>query len=822
MLSPDDKTVPFPANGLLSSPMPVRRRMGDVYPIMKGSIYEDDDCYVDTALIRDDDFGGRIILYFAGVFQLFTKHPRIMGFLLTSAILLLFFKYSQVIVVKAVHYALSSHPGLETSDDLRSSAVSFSHDLESFVNVAKMIAWSYQFRNISGYDINTLRGSAFLNLLYSYEIAMGSRIRHAFVLYEIPSHLTNSSSNTTTNTPSSSYSSSSYSLSSSSSSSTEMISSLLTLNEENASEIKRWGQVGCMEPGSADTRNNAQFSTLCAYVDPTGRLTGFNGTNVSNILYTSDDGFVEHLDFVREAQKLTPKDRERGVWQRPNKYQDRFYNQTLYVMTFVLPIHFDSITGKCTAVAGVEVSLSSLAEAISVPATNTEVVLVDTRYLQEEGGQFVVDTIETDLLGVTPFPSTATPRERINTMASTILRQHGGKLLQNGSFFENGLVYQSLTLMDTWMLFARSPLVLSAAEVHASLRSLLTEHERLAAATMLNYESGVECELAANEKHNSRFLEALGVMQRTSGSHINSLYVAYQLTNTTTTTTTMENVWGACGCFLNVKLKDQLRCFYTNSDGMEISFDGVSLSESNNVNTTRFNETPRGEFVKNRVQNITSISGEWTKPYVLVDPISNTQISAFSFIQPSLLNNFNKNGPRAAAIVDLAMSFLPEFLNASTRLGTTGLFLIDRRDNSTFMGTRVLTTTDIVYPGMNTPNKTINRFTTAVYEELGGSFNHSISFSMEGQLVNYEVIEPHWGLVEIIPADVALFRFLPSPSVRGATDALRLIPTGETVLLFLFVAGIFASYMLNLLILGCSKLGKRQREVSVVISDCGV
>ncbi|KAH9598201.1 hypothetical protein LSM04_006985 [Trypanosoma melophagium] len=208
-----------------------------------------------------------------------------MGFLLTSAILLLFFKYSQVIVFKAVQYALSSHPGLETSDDLRSSAVSFSHDVENFVNIAKMIAWSYVTRNISGYNINTLRGSAFLNLLYTYEIAMGSSIRHAF-------------------------------------------------------------------------------------------LRGFNATNTSNILYERNDGFVENLEFVREAEKLTPKDRERGIWQRPNQFQDRFYNQTLQVMTSVIPIHFDAMTAKCTAVAGVEVSPASFAESICVPTANTEVVLV--------------------------------------------------------------------------------------------------------------------------------------------------------------------------------------------------------------------------------------------------------------------------------------------------------------------------------------------------------------------------------------------------------------------------------------------------------------
>ncbi|KAH9598137.1 hypothetical protein LSM04_004633 [Trypanosoma melophagium] len=92
---------------------------------------------------------------------------------------------------------------------------------------------------------------------------------------------------------------------------------------------------------------------------------------------------------------------------------------------------------------------------------------------------------------------------------------------------------------------------------------------------------------------------------------------------------------------------------------------------------------------------------------------------------------------------------------------------------------------------------------------------------MDGQLVNYEVIEPRWGLIEMISEDVALFRFLPSPSVRGATDALGLIPTGETVLLFLYVAGIFAAYMLNLIILGCSKLGGGRRRKSVVISDFG-
>ncbi|KAH9598152.1 hypothetical protein LSM04_005003 [Trypanosoma melophagium] len=288
-------------------------------------------------------------------------------------------------------------------------------------------------------------------------------------------------------------------------------------------------------------------------------------------------------------------------------------------------------------------------------------------------------------------------------MAAMILRQHDNKLLQNGSFFQNGLVYQSLRVMDTWMLFARSPLVLSAAEVHASLRSLLREHERLASAAMFDYGISVGCELAANERHNSRFLEALGVMQTTFGSRIHSIYVVYQLINTT-----KENAWGACGCFLNVKVKDQLRCLYITSNGIEISFDGISFLQSKNTTSTLFNETQRGQFVLNQVQNITSVNGECKKPYVLVEPSSNTKISAFSFIKPALWNEGENNRPHTAAIVDIDMNFLPEFLNASTLPGTTGLFLIDRRDNSTFMGTRVVTTTGVVYPGMNTPSTTVN------------------------------------------------------------------------------------------------------------------
>ncbi|KAK7197895.1 hypothetical protein NESM_000743900 [Novymonas esmeraldas] len=872
-----------------------RRRMGEVYPIMKNTIYSDDECEEEVALTAWD-CGALFIRYLNGLFQYFVRNPKAMGLIFTTAIILLFFKYSQQVVVKAVNAAVRAHPGLEPTDTLRSAVVSFTEELQGLERVAQTIGWAYIRDAVTGYNIHTAVNTTFFSLVNTFQTSFTANVK-TYVVYALPTAVV------------------------------------------GPAPSGHWGQIGCAS-------EDASIAT-CFYVgeDSTARQwnlttnTGDGGLSVSDV-------FIEQRmpDLLSVATTATKGSAlaAAGVWTRASMTRRIFSSKTVRTISYLLPIAFNT-AGYATAMAGIDVSVELLMDTVNVTATpNMEVVVVDNRYNVGDGGQFVYDSFNEALFWDVPYGARNVPVDRIRDLASTILHENSGILAVNGSFYQNGLIYQSLTMMSHWTLIASSPLALSVAEVAATLGAIVKESKGIAVAA-----SGLfrDCESSANKQQNSVTVESFGQIEQAFGAQLQSLYMSYTLSNvadtssrgsssssssdssssdssssfieksgTSGTTTSSSSVkphasstasssahvhhhassssvphslhsstaassfssssvkvtpptgssgtdstaahaphpnsgggggvlmsalaataaeprwvkeldtraststtgsaaaaahrWGVCGCAYSSS--SQTSCFYTSSKAVETVFSGSVFTDApaSSIQTFNVATSRRGLFTAQYIDGTTTTSGFWTMPYIGTDTITGSTFVAVSYVYPSVYDSHG-NVTRAA-VLDTTAAWMASALKANQHSGTTALYLIDRRGAGTFLASSTATRpVDGVYPALETPDKDFNHIANAVYHTAGDSWDRSISFHMGPTLVNYQVVEGQWGVVEVMPGTVALERYLPTPAVTGATDALRLLQPGDTVQLFLYVGGILFIYFLNLLILGCSQLGQQ-------------
>ncbi|KPI84917.1 hypothetical protein ABL78_6042 [Leptomonas seymouri] len=836
-----------------------RRTMGEVYPIMRHTIYSDDECEEEVVLSARD-CGALFIRYINGIFQYFVRNPKSMGLIFTTAIILLFFKYSQQQVVKVVNAAVKAHPGLEPTDTLRSAVVTFTRELSSLERVAQTVGWSYERDRAVGYNISTAAGAAFFALVNNLQSTFTSNLR-TYVAYALPSGTSSAAADVLT---------------------------------------AHWGQIGCSTEGKKPMCYYVTTDSVASewLVPPRDSDTVPDGKgSISATGVYIEELVPELLPVVSVARKGSPQ-ASTGVWTRPSMTQGPFSATRVRTISYLFPIAYNA-EGYATALAGVDVMVELLMDTVDMSSTpNIELVVVDNRYNTSEGGQFVYDSFNGSLFWSTPYGVRNTPVRRINALVEPVFGYSGTTLATNASFYQNGLIYQSLTMMDHWTLIASSPLALSVAEVVAVLGSIVKESESIAKAAVSLYRN---CEAAANTKSDSTSVEAFAQIDYLFGMRLHSLYMPYTLSGanqvssdsssvssssmpssssstselssldatttsttaaanepammTTTTTPTpsdsasivqadevlanrvfrpharragtlVENAdddtaptasssaaaaaarkWGACGC--SFSSSNDTTCFYTSSSQLETIFKGSVLSQSpaDATKMRDFRMSQRSNFVSDYIDGINATAGFWTVPYVSKDAATGEAFVAVSYVYPS---SHSPTGiVTRAAVLDTTATWMMQALKMYQHAGTSGLYLIDRRNTGIFVASSTHTSAvKNVYPALSTPYSDFNRIAEAVYTMAGNSWETSFSFHMRGSLVNYQVVLGQWGVIEVMPGETALERYLPTPAVASATDAIRLLSLSQTVELFLYVGGILLLYFLNLLILGCSKLGK--------------
>ncbi|GET93407.1 hypothetical protein, unknown function [Leishmania tarentolae] len=799
-LERDDERVEAAATAANSSGVR-RRRMGDVYPIMKNTIYSDEECE-EVVELTSWNCGIRFIRYISGLFQYLVRNPKVMGFIFTTAIILLFFRYSQQVVIKAVNAAVRAHPGLEPTDTIRSAVTTFTEELRALEQATQVIGLAYMRNSVEGYGINISIDTTFSSLVRAFQSSFTANTK-TYVVYVLP---------TETST---------------------------------AFTSRHWGQIGC---ASNETR-----SPICFYTTNDGTVWQWDtASSTGDGSPLASSVHIEQCipDLVSVATTATKESSlgASGVWTRAYMACNIFPQRSMRTISYLLPIAFNA-EGYATAMAGIDVSLELLMGIVNVTATpNLELVVVDNRYNASKGGQFLYDSFNESVFWSTPYGVLDAPVGRIRDLAESIWSEHDGALAVNGSFYRNGLIYHSLTMMSHWTLMASSPLTLSLAEVAAKLSLIVKESKGIAVVASGLYH---DCEAAANKQQNSVTVEAFGEIEQAFGTQLQSLYISYTLAGTTNSRgrshstnrsgSAMEmpmvqataghlpvdffdadapwgtsnsvsaaedaHVWGVCGCtYTSVTNRT---CFFTDSNQVETLFEGsvFNASAKDKLETGQLGVSAQGLFTIKHIVGTTANTGYWTKPYLRSSASGNVSI-IMSYVHPS--EHDSSGYVTRASVIDISASWMVCTLKTNQHNGTRALYLIDVRDTGTYLGSSTATeATDSVYAALSTPDPEFNRIASAIYSTAGSTWERSLSFHMESNLVNYQVVEGQWGIVEVIPGEVALERYLPTPAVTSATDALRLLPPVETVWLFLYIGSIFFIFFLNLLVLGCSHLGQQ-------------
>lgn len=117
-------------------------------------------------------------------------------------------------------------------------------------------------------------------------------------------------------------------------------------------------------------------------------------------------------------------------------------------ISYLLPIAFNA-EGYAVVMAGIDLGLEVLMEIVNATATpNIELVFVDNRYNASRGWQFVYDSFDESIFWSTPYGVLDEPVGRIRDLTESVWNERGGALAVNGSFYRNGLIYQSLTMIS--------------------------------------------------------------------------------------------------------------------------------------------------------------------------------------------------------------------------------------------------------------------------------------------------------------------------------------------------------------------------------------
>jgi hypothetical protein len=417
--------------------------------------------------------------------------------------------------------------------------------------------------------------------------------------------------------------------------------------------------------------------------------------------------------------------------------------------------------------------------------------------------------------------------------------------MQNNSFVLNGLMYQSLTLMDNWVILGVGPTADSNTEIGDAMMSLMSSFERSGTALKASQSLAVEtCVQSIGNNRSSRFLRELGNLLKSFGPQVHGAYLAYPSGANNT-----DN--GVCGCEQSSSSFDASIDFVTNGDALSqkcftvlpnqtiVSFDNARIAPAaplNNYSSAAFENSERNTFVRNYVSNITSndvsqISnyGLWSAPYAY----TSTGSELIAFVLPLEFQTDATTGVESctqAIVVEISLSIVPKLLTTFTNNGTTEVYWIDM-ETLQYMGSSSSYYKNVSYSWTDTPNATINNIMKQVSTAAGSDVelvNRIDALTLNGaahiggavdQVINYaRVFRPglgvsieqrtRWGLVEMLSATEALNEFYPVPTVTSSSQALALLPMDVNLRLFAVVLVLLFVFTLNLFVLGCSTVGE--------------
>lgn len=769
------------------------------------------------------------------------RNPKTFSGILVTIMLVLFTKYAQDIVVEVVNLVVKAHPAVSPTDELRSKTAVLGNELRSVINVARTAGAAYIGRNVTGSSLDSLLATEFMNVPFALQTSFGGNsLYFVYVSYLIPS-------TTTTTTP-------------------------------------HWGDCGCQYATSLRVRdfttstvadNEDSPIAYCSYVDNLGVQYAFNGTNYSSpVAAPMFNMFSDDADYIGVIQSMTIADQTAGgVWHAPTTFDDPVLNRTIAVLTYSYPLAFDRVTGKCTAAVSVDMDRDWLSTHLKTKTkANNDVVMVGYGRGGNGGGlRFVLENLEGSLTGVavggagssssSSFDAFSTPLQRVNRLASVIASYvipvpgivgTPNGVMQNLSFVSNGMIYQSLTVLNTWSVLAIGPTSDGTPEIGEALMSLVAEFERSASSLRASHSLAPEtCIQSATANRSSMFLRELSNLLKSFGPQVHAAYVTYPVPPSSTAPGISSRMVGACGCeqLLNASTSEtslldggalSQQCFIVQQDLTLLTFDDPKLAPRKGASTASasFLNSPRSAFLTSALSNIArpessslSPAGSWTAPY----PFAPTNAELISYILPLEFEFDAAQGGReycsVAIVVELSLSVVPRFLSKFTRDGSSEVHLVDM-ESLQYMGSSSTWFKQHTYPWNQTPNVTVN-FILNQLAAAAGSTNElrdridglSVNAaqapgSPTNQVLNYARVyrgatssagvsaRTRWGLIELLPSDVAQQQFYPVPSVTSSSQALALLPMDVNLRLFSVVLALMFIFTLNLFVLGCSTVGE--------------
>ncbi len=519
-----------------------------------------------------------------------------------------------------------------------------------------------------------------------------------------------------------------------------------------------WGDCGCQ----ASANMGPPYS--CYYVNSNNSMIFSNSANVSQV--STVKPFIDSSEevYTQTIRGLTAAN-VNGYWMQPDSWIDTLYNTTTRVMSFTLPISFDSVSGNCTLAATTDLDLGSGSLNIKSFGTLGELVLLDGR-----GSGFLIDGSIESFYTSAPT-STASPR--VNDLISTFRSINSNNFLVNTSFSQNGFNYQSATIDNTFVLINRAPIQTRAVVASSALKSTFDGITLAAYSAFTGLSLYFQNIGASNFQFavNNPWLRRSGSWFATSQALLSAvfpkiayIYADYQYTSSVNSST----LWGEAGTYFtgNVSTGPQglvtdYTSYITSDNSTEYSFTNANLSGVLSAAPSTYNaNSPWIQYARQLTP--ANAGGKWQLPWWA----PNDKKVYESFQIPV---SFDVGGNCIMAVgADVDITFLSGFLQQYKASAASLLAIIDTRGLNGLLGSPIVISSATatynlteIFTASTVPDTTLgNIITRAAASAPGGNFTTQLtSFSFydaptnsvvnvvrvpDAQLIN-------WAVVEVVP-----------------------------------------------------------------------
>jgi hypothetical protein len=473
-----------------------------------------------------------------------------------------------------------------------------------------------------------------------------------------------------------------------------------------------WGDCGC---GFYAGEIYCYYSDTSAATHYLAGASLQNETEAPSVYDTAEEEYTRVIMNATQAQS-------QGFWHLPTRFEATDANMTL--ITYTVPLQWDSVTGKCILAASIDVALENsdmtniLLAAQMASGSTSQFAFLDLRgqgtYLASASAFYGNGLNNTMLYS----PPSTTPSQQLNDLANAALAgiQMTPDVL-GVSFSQGGLLYNTFPVRSMGGMFA-------LVEVRQALMEQI-------GSTVAFESQGVQDAIAAvSGQFNALKVAAvaLGTMFKNSNTDCTTLNTnakaaitaayalleAFDYVAAYAYVAVKEPTFTVCGCdHLSESQVDE--CSYINSTGYKNRFVGANFSAPTGTAALY----PQNAAYLQQFWASTSAdaaNGIWNLPETWVDLESGLPVDILTFAWPFA---FDSNGNTiAVAAIDYRYSTFSQTLQAvKSNLMGESLIVDLRTQHGTVLGASDAAPGQLsgqLYSPTNTPNPRINEFSQVI------------------------------------------------------------------------------------------------------------